>query len=200
MIQGSAGLRCLWHRPIRGPHATTRASNLGSCFPLILSDRSLIFPAIVLRYHCSIECLSTGQSYIVTQAIPSESLGRATPIKSTFLLFTTSRPPTRLAERNTANNAQLHCPCLAELSRSMCLITACTSLENFVVMGPYQHVGHGYSRRSTVRLGYSRLLRHPGPLQLDQRSWIIEALEKICCSHGIMWVLSRFMMLVFDVF
>jgi hypothetical protein len=37
MIQGFAGLRCHLHRPIRGPHATTRASNSGSC-PLFLSD------------------------------------------------------------------------------------------------------------------------------------------------------------------
>lgn len=28
-------------------------------------------------------------------------------------------------------------------------------------MDPYQDVWHGYSRRSTGRLGYSRLLRHP---------------------------------------
>lgn len=38
MIQGFAGLRCHLHRPIRGPHATTRASSSDSCFALFLSN------------------------------------------------------------------------------------------------------------------------------------------------------------------
>lgn len=53
-----------WYRPIRGPHATTRASNVRSWFSVLFRFEFDIALLLNLRCTCTIECVSIDHYHV----------------------------------------------------------------------------------------------------------------------------------------